>query len=217
MKYSAFIFDFDYTLGDSTTGIVDSVNYAFDGMGFPARAAEKICQTVGMTMPEAFIYLTGNQDAELGQEFYRLFMQRANEVMTEGTVLYPDTEELLSDIKSMGYKTAIVTTKHHCRIDAILAKYDISRLVDVIVGINDVKCPKPDPEALYAAAQMLGAGIGYVLFTGDSVIDAQAAAAARADFFGVATGTTPKASLAAYPNIAVGESLADLKAMILRR
>ncbi len=34
MQYKAVIFDFDYTLGDSTDGIVLSSNYALEKMGF---------------------------------------------------------------------------------------------------------------------------------------------------------------------------------------
>jgi len=33
--YSAYLFDFDYTLGDATEGIVESVNYALKQMNLP--------------------------------------------------------------------------------------------------------------------------------------------------------------------------------------
>ena len=36
----AIIFDFDYTLGDSTEGIVASVNYALEKLGYAAAERE---------------------------------------------------------------------------------------------------------------------------------------------------------------------------------
>ena len=36
MRYKGLIFDFDYTLGDSTEGIVASVNYALEKLGYAA-------------------------------------------------------------------------------------------------------------------------------------------------------------------------------------
>lgn len=35
--YKAVIFDFDYTLGDSTNGIVLSINHALEKLGFRAQ------------------------------------------------------------------------------------------------------------------------------------------------------------------------------------
>ena len=37
----AIIFDFDYTLGDSTNGIVLSVNYALEKLGFKRKDKEE--------------------------------------------------------------------------------------------------------------------------------------------------------------------------------
>jgi phosphoglycolate phosphatase len=215
LKYSAFIFDFDYTLGDSTEGIVDSINYAFRKMRLPEHTEDEIRKTVGMTMQSAFICLTGNKDDKLGDLFFKLFMERANEVMTWGTSLFPDTIEVLSSIKSKGFKTGIVTTKHHRRIDAILEKYNINDLIDIIIGSDDVKHPKPHPEALLAAAEMLEVDAGEILYTGDSVIDAEAAREANIDFFGVTTGTAKEAELSAYPNVAVACRLSELRYHIM--
>lgn len=46
MKYRAVLFDFDYTLGDSTKGIVLSANAALQRMGLEAQSEEAIRRTV---------------------------------------------------------------------------------------------------------------------------------------------------------------------------
>ena len=48
------------------------------------------------------------------------------------------------------------------------------------------------------------------LYIGDSYIDAEAAQNANIDFVGVTTGTTPRAKLESYPNVAVLDDLKDL-------
>jgi phosphoglycolate phosphatase len=210
MGFSAFIFDFDYTLGDSTKGITESVNYAFKTMGLEEHPAEEIRKTVGMTLPNAFRYLTCKDNEDSAAEFFRLFKHKAHEIMTENTVLYPDTIPVLSHIKSKGYKTGIVTTKLHYRIDKILHKYNIENLIDTVIGIDDVKNAKPHPEALQKALSMLESAKEDVLYIGDTVIDAEAAFNAEVDFCAVTTGTTDEISFYDFPRIAVIHSLSEL-------
>jgi phosphoglycolate phosphatase-like HAD superfamily hydrolase len=40
--YSVYLFDFDYTLGDSTEAVVESVNFALSAMGFPAAGRDDV-------------------------------------------------------------------------------------------------------------------------------------------------------------------------------
>ena len=40
MKYQAVVFDFDYTLGDSTEGILSSVRYGMERLGRVSPCAE---------------------------------------------------------------------------------------------------------------------------------------------------------------------------------
>lgn len=47
--FIAIIFDFDYTLGDSTKGIVLSVNYALEKLGFSLKDKEEIKNTIGLS------------------------------------------------------------------------------------------------------------------------------------------------------------------------
>lgn len=208
--YSCFIFDFDYTLGDATDGIVESVNFALTGMGYSAALRDDIRKTVGMTLSDIFSYLTGVENKEQEARFSSLFMQKADEIMTENTQLFPDTIETLSKLKANGIKTAIVTSKCHYRIDDILSKYKIPHLIDVIIGFEDTKNPKPHPEPLLMAIEKLGADLKDVLYIGDSIIDAKTAQSASVDFAAVTTGTTTLEDFTPYPRIAVLYSLSEL-------
>lgn len=208
--YLIYLFDFDYTLGDATEAIVDSVNHALSHMGFPAHTRDEIRRTVGMSLPETFTHLTQSIDPSLRTAFHRLFMQKADEVMTAKTELYPDTVGVLTQLKNSGVKIGIVTTKYHYRIDAILDKFGIAHLIDVIVGADDVQNPKPHPEAVLTALGRLNAEPGDAVLVGDSVIDAKTAQSAGVDFIAVTTGTTKPEEFLPFPHLRILKDLSEL-------
>ena len=202
----AVIFDFDYTLGDSTAGIALSINYAMENLGFEPCGIPEIRHTIGLSLKETFTALTGRADE--AERFAALFREKADEVMTANTVLFPDTVAVLETLREMGFKTGIVTTKYRYRIEQILKKFSAEQLVDVIIGAEDVKADKPAPEGLLAAISILKADS--VLYVGDSVVDAKTAANAGVDFAAVLTGATAKADFDSYNTICVVEDLTAL-------
>lgn len=210
--YRAVIFDFDYTLGDSTNGIVLSANYALAGLGYAEKTVGEIKTTIGLSLRETFRALTNNPDESAASEFARLFRKRADEVMTENTVLYDGAKEMLSELGARGIKTGIVTTKFHYRIDAILRKFGAEDLIGVIVGGEDVAHEMPDPEGLIKAIKALGAEKREILYVGDSIVDARTAQSAGTDFAAVLTGTTTDFS--EYDSVFIGKILSDIFILI---
>ena len=59
MDYQAVLFDFDYTLGDTTEPIVRGFRYAFERMGLPAPEREAVRGTIGHMLEDAFTILSG--------------------------------------------------------------------------------------------------------------------------------------------------------------
>lgn len=214
--YKAYLFDFDYTLGDSTEGIVESANYALGRMGIAPSDRDAIRRTVGMHLTDAYTALTGDSSEDARQRFYALFRERADEVMLASTALFPDALPTLRALKRASVPAAIVTTKTRYRIEQVIGRYNMSDLVATVIGCEDVKLPKPDPEGVYIACGRLGVAPSEVLFVGDSVIDAKTARAAGASFAAVTTGTTGAAAFDGYPRAAVCASLSELLALTLK-
>lgn len=193
----AVVFDFDFTLGDSAKGIIASVNYALQKMGYAQAAEETIKKTIGLSLAKTLEALTGNSEDGLTFETY--FKEKADEVMVAGTTLYDGIAEMLSSLHAQGIELAIVTTKYHYRIEQILAVNRIGHLIDGIVGGDDVKNPKPNPEGMKLLAERLGIRAEEMLYVGDSIVDAKTAKAAGVTFIAVLTGTTKAEEFAAYP------------------
>lgn len=213
----AVIFDFDYTLGDSTEGIVSCVNDALEKLGFEAKDKEAIKKTIGLSLKEIYVALTMKNDEEEAKQFSKYFIEKADLVMTENTELYGDSKEVLQKLKAEGYKTAIVTTKFRYRIEQILDKFHVQDLVDLIVGADNVKVEKPDPEGLLWAIQNLQLKKEEVLYVGDSLVDAKTAENAQVDFAGVLTGTTTESQFKAHRNVFIGRNIRDVYGYLMNQ
>lgn len=208
--YKAFIFDFDYTLGDSTKGIELSVNYALSKLGYRKMDREEIKKTIGLSLKDTFTTLVPDAKKEDAEQFVTLFRQKADEVMVDNTELYSCTEAVLRSMKAKGYRVGIVTTKFRYRIEAILDKFAMGDVVDIVVGGEDVKVEKPAPEGLLLAIDRLKLEKQAVLYVGDSLVDGETAKRATVDFASVLTGTTKPEELESFPSIGIFENVGEV-------
>ncbi|MDE6606823.1 MAG: HAD family hydrolase [Lachnospiraceae bacterium] len=211
----AIIFDFDYTLGDSTKGIALSINYALEELGYAAPDIADIKKTIGLSLKETYFKLTSNNSVDEAEQFTKLFKEKADNVMVANTELYAGVKDILQKLKAKGYKTAIVTTKFHYRIEQILSKFDANGLIDIIVGAEDVKIEKPDPEGLLWAVEHLEVTNEEVLYVGDSLVDAKTAENAKVEFAAVLTGTTTRDDFRSYNSAYIGENISDVCKYVL--
>ena len=90
-RWSAVLFDFDYTLGDTERGIVASTRYALEQMGLSQPPEGEIRRTIGMTLERSFTALTGSTDPAGQAEFSRLFNEKAEARMyrTTASCIFP--------------------------------------------------------------------------------------------------------------------------------
>ncbi|HBZ63263.1 MAG TPA: haloacid dehalogenase [Lachnospiraceae bacterium] len=208
--YKAVIFDFDYTLGDSTNGIVLSINHALEKLNLKTQDTKTIQKTIGLSLKDTLFELSGIQDEEAVRKFTQYFKEKADEVMVDNTRFYDGALEGLEKLGNEERLLGIVTTKYHYRIEQILAKNNAMNVIDVIVGGDDVKKEKPDPEGLLAAIEKLNVSKDRVLYVGDSIVDAKTAQSAGVDFVAVLTGTTKREEFLDYAHVAVEESVREL-------
>jgi phosphoglycolate phosphatase len=128
---------------------------------------------------------------QLEADYLRHFVARADEVMVSRTLLYPGVRATLASLRSRRIRSAIVSTKFRYRIEAILGRSGLANAVDIIVGGEDVKQHKPDPEGLLYALQRLEVQASSAVYVGDHPVDAETAARAGTAFVAVRTGVSP--------------------------
>ncbi|MCD8317616.1 MAG: HAD-IA family hydrolase [Paraprevotella sp.] len=209
--YKAYIFDFDYTLVDSSRGIVTCFRQVLGRHGYSAVTDMDIKRTIGRTLEESFSILTGVSAADVLAGYKREYVKEADTYMTANTFFLPETVEVLEALKQRKAVIGIVSTKYRYRILDLLEKEGQSSLVDFIVGNEDVKAAKPNPEGLLCAIGRAGCDKAEVLYIGDSVVDAQTAQAGGTDFVGVLHGMTTRGELEAYPHCGI---VSDLRGIL---
>jgi phosphoglycolate phosphatase len=209
-RFNAVIFDFDYTLADSSRGVAECINFALAELNLPQVPAAAAHRTIGLSLDDTFIKLAGVRHAAYRDEFKHHFIRRADLVMNDLTDLFETVPATVQQLKGEGKKLAIVSTKYRYRIEGLLERENLLQAFDVIVGGEDVSCHKPDPEGLRQAARHLNSSMEDSLYVGDSVVDAEAARRAGMAFAAVLSGVTRREEFDAYPLITVVESLRQL-------
>jgi phosphoglycolate phosphatase len=204
------IFDFDYTLADSSRGVVECINFALDSLDLPTVSAEQACRTIGISLPNTFLELAGQEHSVQSDEFVRLFIKRADEVMADMTVLFEAVPQTVRLLKKRGHKLGIVSTKFRYRIETILNREGLSGSFDIIVGGEDVAKHKPDPAGLHIALDRLGCTPADALYVGDSLTDAKTAQRANVPFAAVLSGVTPRDAFNGYSVYRFLESVSEL-------
>ena len=203
----AVIFDFDYTLADSSEGVIECVNFAFTQLQLPPAPPEEIRKTIGMSLTNTLKILAGPDHTALSDDFYRLFVQRADEVMVDSTTLFDYVPVAIRELKGFGLSLGIVSSKFRRRIEATLGAGGLLGSFDVIVGGEDVQEFKPSPVGLRKALDGLACSVDAALYVGDSTTDAETAKRAGVPFAAVLSGVTPEEEFAPYP---VGAVLTDV-------
>ena len=207
MEYTTYLFDFDYTLADSSRGIVICFRNVLERHGHTGITDEQIKHTIGKTLEESFTILTGIDDVETLASYRKEYIKEADEHMNVNTVLFPETESVLHQLKRQGAKIGIISTKFRYRIQEVVDKHFPKDFFDIIVGGEDVKAMKPDPQGILKALKKLRRNRKETLYIGDSTVDAQTALNAKVDFIGVLNGMTTREELKAYPHRQILENL----------
>ena len=205
------IFDFDYTLADSSVGIIECANYALRRLGLPPASDDAIRHTIGMSLTSTLPALAGEKHTGQAEEFMRLFIERADEVMHDATRVYEFVPSLVDALSQQGITLGIVSSKGRWRIEGILRREGLDDRFDVIVGGEDVPELKPNPTGLLRAVASFDAPRERCLYVGDSVTDAETARRAGVPFVAVLSGVTERDAFAEYEPLMALEHAGKLR------
>lgn len=210
MSYTTYLFDFDYTLADSSRGIVTCFRIVLNRHHYTDITDEAIKRTIGKTLEESFSILSGVTDPEQLTAFRKEYRLEADVHMNVNTRLFPDTLSTLKELKKRGARIGIISTKYRFRILSFLEDYLPEDFLDIVVGGEDVTAPKPSPEGVLFALEHLGSSPQETLYIGDSTVDAETAQNAGVDFAGVLNGMTTAEELREYPHRIIMNTLSEL-------
>lgn len=208
--YTTYLFDFDYTLVDSSKGIVECFRIVLDRNKWLHISDDAIRRTIGMTLEDSFAHLTGINDLNRLGALKQEYILEADIIMSDRTIFYPEALPLIKKLKENNKQVGIISTKQSRIIRESTDKYNVTDLFDIIIGMEDVKMTKPDPEGILLAMLKLSAQPQQTLYFGDNIIDAKTALNVNVDFIGTTTGMTTRVELSQYPHKYIVSSLSEI-------
>lgn len=210
----ACLFDFDYTLVDSHVGIVKCYRIVLERHGFTTVSDETIKRTIGKTLEDSFSLMTGITESTKLAALREEYRKEADLYMNDNTFLFPDTVTTLNTLHKAHLTLGIISTKYRFRFMDVMNKYFPSDFFRIQLGNEDIQKPKPHPESIYKALELLTIYPDEMIYVGDSTVDAETAQNAGVSFIGVTTGMTNKDELAIYPHLAIVGSLQEIPAIL---
>jgi phosphoglycolate phosphatase len=214
--FSTVLFDFDYTLADSSQGAIDCINFALAEMKLAPVSAEAACRTIGLSLNETFLSLAEHHQPHRCSEFYGLFVRRADEVMSNLTVLYESVPSTIQLLREAGLRLGIVSTKYRRRINQVLEREALVHGFELVIGGEDVEQHKPHPQGLFEAMKRLDCSPESVVYVGDSLVDAELARRAGVPVIVVLSGTTLRSDFDDYSPLAILETVSELPQFLLK-
>lgn len=174
-KIKAILFDLDGTILDTLEDLADSVNYALSSLGFPTHTVSEIRAILGNGVKNLISRsLPENATEEDFEACLSIYKEHYEINKTNKTAPYDGIISLLTELKAMGYKLAIVSNKHDDAVQG-LYKMFFSEYADFALGNTDALPKKPEPDMVYCAIEKLGVDHSEVAFVGDSEVDIKTA------------------------------------------
>lgn len=172
----AVLFDLDGTLIDTVELIRVSFRYATRTVLGEELPDEVTMAGVGQPLAQQFRDMAPQHANEL-LRVYREFNHAHHDELAKE---YPGTQETLRELARRGVPMGIVTSKGTTAATMGIQRFGLGGFMSVVVTADDVPRHKPDPLPLEFAAGLLGVGMGYCVYLGDSPHDMQAALSANA-------------------------------------
>ena len=188
MKPKVIILDFDGTLGDTQSLIIESLQNTIKAMNLPARSEEACAATIGLSRCDAFMSMYGFNEEE-GEKCAAKYRELFDEVNVPGRVkLFPHVADTLSILYAKGYLLTIASSRHSQTLIQYANDLKIAPYLSYIISAAEVKNAKPDPEMVLRTLEHLNLKPEEALVVGDATFDIQMAHNAKVKAVGVTYG-----------------------------
>lgn len=194
-KTKIIILDFDGTLADTASVIIKTTHATIKELGLPSRTDEQCAAMIGPRLVEIppILFPECNVDCDLYAQTYRKLFKIYN---VEGAVqLYPRVLETLDELKRRGFILTIASSRSTASLLSYVESLNLTSIITYVLGADDVKKGKPDPEAVNRTLEHFGFQPEEAIVVGDTVFDIQMGGNAGTRTCGVTYGNGTRESL----------------------
>ena len=168
------LFDLDGTVIDSGAIILASMRHATKEVLGVEPPDEELMAAVGGPGLEAQMRALAPDRVDELVTVYRAH----NEPLHDTLECCAGMDDVLVRLKDEGRRLGIVTAKRRATVELAFARVPLAHLFETVVGGDETRRHKPDPEPLLLALERLGASADDTAYVGDAPFDVRAAKAA---------------------------------------
>lgn len=203
------VFDWDGTLIDSATRIVDTVNAALGDLDEPRVATARVRDAIGLGLREVIAQLLPDRDESLHNRFIECYRRRFAATQATPDALFPAVRETLGQLRNADYTLAIATGKSRAGLERELVATGLQGYFHSIRGADETRS-KPHPQMLLELMEECGYDAVETLMVGDTVYDLAMAREAGVQAAAVTYGVHARERLRAFAPLALLDSLSEL-------
>lgn len=192
------IFDFDGTLADTREIIVRTNQEVQRRMGYPITDEAGIMATVGLVLEECILMMypdLPHEELPAWTAMYReVFDSLKGKIIPQ---LFPHVKETLKTLSERGCIFSVASSRGSHSLKDFLREMGIAPYITYVLGAEDVKLSKPDPEPVLKTLRDLGLDASNAIVVGDMPVDIQMGRGAGTKTCGVSFGNSGRDALTA--------------------
>ncbi|MFT2090909.1 HAD family hydrolase [Paraglaciecola sp. 2405UD69-4] len=209
MKYKAIVFDWDGTLMDSISKIVDSMQTSASHFGLPVPSFDEAKNVIGISLLPALKKLFSIDDHDEAVKLMLIYKEHFKNHTQICSPMFEGAVELLEELKARGHLLAVATGKARQGLEHNLLHSNTGHLFTTSKTADDASS-KPSPDMLKQILSELDLQPSDVLMVGDTSYDMQMAETIGMDRIAVSFGVHNHETLMKHNPIAIIDSLPEL-------
>ena len=214
--YKLLIFDWDGTLADSISRIVEAMHVASERSGFELRDDLAVKGIIGLGLPEAIRTLYPDIGDDQLIDFRQHYADHYIAAEAVPSPLFEGVVESMEAFRAQGYHLAVATGKARRGLDRVLKAHGWEDYFD-ITRAADETASKPHPLMLEQILAHCNLRPGQALMVGDSSFDLQMARNAGMDSVAVSYGAQSIDALKLFEPALAIDHFAELNAWLNQR
>lgn len=208
-------FDFDGTLIDSTTAIIESIQSAAIDIGVPVPSNERASHIIGLGLLDALRHampdLPQDRYRELGERYRYHYLARDHELQ-----LFSGVENMLEELATAGYLLTVATGKSRLGLDRALSSTGLGRFFQSSRCADECHS-KPHPQMLQELIEEFHMVPEATLMIGDTTHDLSMAKNAGVPAIAVTYGAHPREVLETELPVYCADNVDELRAWLTIR
>lgn len=205
MSINTILFDLDGTLIDTNELIIASFTHTLHHYQYDFTR-EQIIEFNGPPLVETFKKINPKRY----EEMVNTYREHNLRVHDEYVKAFPYVKDTLEVLKDKNYQLGIVTTKMSDSVEKGLRIANLEGYFDTIITLDDVSHPKPHPEPVVRAMNLLDAEASSTLMVGDNSHDIESGHNAGVKTAGVSWSFKGRERLLKYNPTFMLEDMRDL-------